>query len=257
MKLVMLNEIENKTTLVRFVEKEWIHLSIGERRSGELHYSFPLGLLTTYKKLEGNAGDPNEGSTIIALGEKKGLGKVTTCNDALVSCWSICSNPKNPWKAPDESSFAKDRERYPFAIITTVDKVKQKISKILEALNINYHDNEHGASLIMNAIYGPICYYPITGISLTAWADKTKRGSSIDISTIQNIFHKPTQYAEEHECRFALIINMCDLNYPDKIICASEVARRLIHPRLIDNSHYIENVYKNVNGVCEEYQWMN
>jgi hypothetical protein len=257
MNIVMLTEINDDTKLVRFVDKKVMRLSIGEISSGKLRYSFPLQLLSYYKKCEGIAADPNEGSTMIDLGEKDG-GRVTTCNDALISCWSVCDNTTDPWASLAGSSFA-NRENHPCAIITTVGRVKNQIRKVLEEINDNYHD-QFGA-LIMNAIYGIISYYPARGLRLSEWNEKAYSGLAVDLPAIQNIFHKPAinkygqRYDAEQECRFALIINA--RNFSDKnsnLVSAKEIAKQLVYYSHVADpgSHYIERVCRSSQSNAHE-----
>jgi hypothetical protein len=258
--IVRLNEISDDTKLVRFVEENVLYLSVGSMQLGKWCYSFPLQLLSYFKKCEGISGDPNEGSTIINFGEK-GSGNVTTCNEALISCWSVCNNANDPWQSLAESSYAKNKKKYPYVIMTTVGKVKDQIRRILEQIN-KIHRDEYGA-LIMNVIYGLVTYYPQSGMLLAEWNKMNDISRGIDITTILNIFHKPThnKHGQRHdaeiECRFALIMNIRDFKGENgDIISIDEISKQLCYYVLSadDNLHYIEKIFscKNENDKYHE-----
>jgi len=127
MEIALLNEISDETKLVRFVNENVMRKSIGVREGKCLKFSFPLQLVSYYQRCEGVAADPNEGSTVINLGPGKS-GRVTTCNDALVSCWSVCDDLSDPWASLAGSSFA-DRIEHPYVLVSSVGRVKTQINK--------------------------------------------------------------------------------------------------------------------------------
>ncbi len=229
--------------------------SVGKVKApGKVHYSFPLQTLSFFRQCEGIASDPNEGSTLINLGSKGG-GRITTCNEALISCWSVC-NSENPWSDLENSSFAKNKIEFPYAIQTTVGKVKEQIKKIIQKINSQYK------LLLMNAVYGPITYYPNSGIAQSDWDEKADIRRGIDITPIQNIFHKPEQNSKGHlhnaerECRFALTVSAMKLKDANDILVSSkEIAKTLTYyqRQCDEDSHYIEKVYTCApNGNCSE-----
>src|SRR4051812_44248904 len=116
-----LDNISDDTKLIRFLDLNGAEKSLGIIDHGEIYCTFHYGLLSKYKIIETHAADSKEGSTSINLGHGV-IGSDTTCNDALISCWSIWDGKDDPRYSFKDSSFAKDKNNI-CVITSTVGKV--------------------------------------------------------------------------------------------------------------------------------------
>lgn len=89
------HNISDDTKLIRFLDKHGAEKSVGSIEHDEIHCTFHYGLLSHYQAMETNAGDTKERSTAINFNGI--VGSDSTCNDALVSCWSIWDGNDDPW----------------------------------------------------------------------------------------------------------------------------------------------------------------
>lgn len=239
------NDIKDDTKIIRFIkEEETLKKTLGNfNAANHLRYTLPINLLSYYRKCEGLQKDENEGSTLICLptGAK---GKSSTCNEALISCWSILKegdSEDNPWLSFPNNKIAQSCH---YAIVTTVGNFKQQIQHIYD-LSKDIISQE---ILFQNLICGRINYYSNDGLPKQVWDQRTDISQGVDITCIQNIFHKPDQYEPEQEFRFALIQNgerYCVGKDKKFYIDTKDFLNYMIYHPLISEkkSHYILKVY--------------
>lgn len=234
MNLINLNDIQDDRKIIRFIDNDAVKKSIGQVHGDELHYTFPIQLLSHYRRCEGVQQDRQEGSTPIS-----GVGSCATTNEALVSCWSFWDgdDSADPWELLEKNPFVK----FPYVIVSTVGKVKQQIQQIVD-ISDNFRDCHGG--LILNAVYGSVAYYCNNGVNIEKWREKTDIKLGGDMQTIQNIFYKPLKHQIENECRFALIVNTRRFISECLSINAKDIVKYMVyHPLISKNiSHYIDKV---------------
>jgi hypothetical protein len=227
-------DINADTKIIRFVDLGAGGSSIGckDIHSGKLKYSITLNTLSHYKKMKSSRGDRNEGKTAIDHGKGTTCFSAT-CNDALISCWSLLPEKENPWdcfKNTIEPSSV-------YGIVSTVGKVKRVFEQIME-------ENKERLNGVLSSTYGKIEYYPKGGVPVERWDHETEIRSPEDVlnEMYGNVYHKPESYTEERELRFAIILQ------PG----FNPSAAGMINPALSTKEHYIDKLYcrSSLEAIC-------
>lgn len=213
------DNINDETRIIRFLDLDGAEKSIGEYSSvgkhGELSFTFHFGFVDDYKKQKNQTGDKYEGTVQVNCN-----GHLTydgTCNDALISCWSLWHEGDIPWDSFPESAFVNSPNTV-CAIVSTIGKIRNLFEDII---NINKKVFRNYRDIVIAEEHGPIYYYPDQiGISNEAWDKKTLDGCDILKKTKETYFQKRNKnehsqnYAAECEYRFAMILSP-DRTSPD------------------------------------------
>ena len=239
---VNFGSFSNKTKIIRFLEPKIIQKTIGEFSSSIWHYSLPINTLDFYRKSKGIHMDNTEGVTKICRNPDPPMFS-GSCNDCLISSWSIWKEEANPWEEFDGNDYT-DRS---FVIASTIGDVRREFEKAIHSFI--QPDSNNFSSLIFNAICGEISYYPTEGMSQTEFNRKYNQIDGIEKGLIMNIFHKREKddnnkknFSLEKEFRFALILNLGVKGEPYKYMKSS----------CNKSNHYIKNIYqrKDNNIIC-------
>lgn len=245
------NHTNNNTKLVRFLSINSAEKSIGLTDSGSIECIFHYGLLHHYQVSETNAGDTEEGSTSINLGNGIIVSE-STADNALISCWSIWDEKNAPWISLGESSFANDPSNI-CVIVSTVGKVRAIVQQTIEINQQLFGDNF--PALVHHYTDAAVTYYPKDkGVNHEYWKEITDAKHGITARTIHNIFHKRDRnekgqkYSAEREYRYAMILGDRSFFGSNKNIAlnAQNAILRDYPLTLRDGTHYIEKVYLRV-----------
>ncbi|HHF7374017.1 hypothetical protein [Legionella bozemanae] len=241
--------IADDTKLIRFLDRYGAEKSVGTMEHTEINCTFHYGLLSHYQTMETNAGDSQESSTAINLGNGI-VGSDTTCNDALVSCWSIWDGNDDPWDSFKESSFAQNKNNV-CVITSTVGKVRKIFNQTIE-ISRKLLGN-HFPHIVFLPYDSAITYYPEAfGIEHELWEKMTDpHRYGLGMRTLCNTFHKRDSngkglcYAAEKEYRYAMVLGMQRFFGDDLKIAlsAEDVMWRDFPLILTDGVHYIDKVY--------------
>lgn len=256
MNLQNLHELNDDQLIIRFLDCLGLIHSIGKIEHNNLIYSFPLNLLSYYKKHEDQTKrDKNEGSVKIDIGTRVPATS-ETCNDALVSCWTAVSSDFNALELIVNNKFKKQNEPV-YIVSSTIGKVKQQLEIILDFFGQIKFNGYSGH--LSNAVYGNIQYYPDEGLKLSSWQQRTDLQAGANKQVIENMFHKHQNYADENEIRFAIILSnattFCskDSNWS---LQTKTQHKGLIYPLLESRSfiHYIDDVFCIAGTLPKEVQ---
>lgn len=203
------HEITDDTRIVRFLDLNGAIKSIGElgHPVGIINFNFHFGLLSDYAKCEGSTADKYE--RIMLISHNNQLSHHNTCNDSLVSCWSIWEKGDNPWDDFSESAFSTDESTI-CVIVSTIGKIKNLFNNIIEINRKRFHN--FNTDMIIKSKSDRVTYYNPKDVTTESWDQKITNKANIFETQEQIIFHKlendgkGKKFIAECEYRLAMIL---------------------------------------------------
>lgn len=198
-------EFDNQK-IYKFIDLNGLRKAIGMNNIVSLSFNF----LSSYRKHEDSS-------------RKDNMEGITTCNDALISCWTYFEI---------ENQIEKKQFCENYVIISNVQKLRELTCQIYKNKNYWFGVNRD-YSFFLNAICGYVSYYP----------EVVEKLPGVDSETIRSIFIKRHSFRNQHEFRFAIIINF--LNHLSFLEQAKVIKKKelLIFPEMpLINGHYINEI---------------
>ena len=210
-RLKPISEVGSEQKIVRFVDEPYFN-----RKNGSYYFTFPFNSQSYYKTIEDHRKDNNESTVKIDFGNSK-HGCHYSCNDVLISCWSVMN--KEFISKIENNPHIKNNG---YAVVSTVGLIvsiieRLVVSKLFDIYKSRFKNDDR--ELFLNSYYGPVQYYNENGIPLKHWEASTDIKKGVDISLIQTTFNKENKFFDEQEFRFALALNpwvkLPELSYPE------------------------------------------